>query len=99
MYPENNQKHCEIFNSNADSNNDKDENMNNKDMEITIEENSILINCTAQNKGENKIKKKNKDITREDEKNNKNSNLEKGCQIFCEALDSKILKGELPNLS
>jgi len=47
MYPENNQKHCEIFNSNTDSNNDKDENMNNKDMEIAIEENSILINCIA----------------------------------------------------
>jgi len=46
-YPENNQKHCEIFNSNTDSNNDKDENMNNKNMEIAIEENSILINCIA----------------------------------------------------
>ena len=40
-----------------------------------------------------KLKRKNKGIAREDEKNNKNSNLEKGCQTFCEVLGSKILKG------
>ena len=60
VYPENNQKNCEVFYSNADNTiNDKEDVTSKPDDGETAIEKNVTSNNSAQNKAENKIKEKN----------------------------------------
>jgi len=77
--------------------------MNNEVGKIKIEENMTLnkakkdTNNTIQNKDENKVKGKIREIARGNKKLNKNFNPKKGSQTFIETLDFKIHERKLSN--